>query len=262
LAKKCTPKGAFPFSGLEVSKLREQLEILASLQEVDREIRDKNLTKDTLLAELKKDEGELHAHQAEVATLKAEWTEKDKLREEKERILQEEGRKAMEKRMRLNRIKNIKELQALQREIDQIKESNAQLEEELMKILEELEASGAQLKAKGEEVKELEGACGEKRAQVEAELAGIEQAMAEASKSRQVIAARLNGDLIERYELIFSRRGGVAVVGVSEGICQGCHMNIPPQLWNEIIRSERLIFCPSCHRILYHKPAVSGDKRV
>lgn len=242
--------------------MREQLEILASLQEVDREIREKNLTRDALLTELKKGEEELGAQQAEMATLKAEWAEKDKLRQEKERTLQEEGRKAMDKRMRLNRVKNIKELQALQREIDQIKESNTQLEEELMRILEELEASGAGLKAKGEEVKKLEEACGEKRTRVEAELAGIERAMTEASKTRQAIAVQLNGDLIERYELIFSRRGGVAVVGVSEGICQGCHMNIPPQLWNEIMRSERLIFCPSCHRILYHKPATSSDKRV
>ncbi|MBI2358823.1 MAG: hypothetical protein HYV04_07945 [Deltaproteobacteria bacterium] len=242
--------------------MREQLEILASLQEVDREIREKNLTKDALLAELNKAQGELHAQEAEMATLRAEWAEKDKLRQEKERMLQEEGRKATDKRMRLNRVKNIKELQALQREIDQIKESNAQVEEELMRILEELEASGSALKAKGEEVTKLEGACGEKRTRIEAELAGIERAMMEASKSRQAIAAQLNGELIERYELIFSRRGGVAVVEVSEGICQGCHMNIPPQLWNEIIRNERLIFCPSCHRILYHKPAASSDKRV
>lgn len=242
--------------------MREQLEILVSLQEVDREIRDKKLTKEAFLAELRKGEGALQVQEAEMAALKAEWTEKDKLRREKERILQEEGRKAMEKRMRLNRIKNIKELQALQREIDQIKESNAQLEEELLKLLEELETSGAALKAKAEEVKSLEEACREKRAQIEAQLAGVEQAIAEASKARQVIAARVNGDLIKRYELIFSRRGGVAVVGVSEGTCQGCYMNIPPQLWNEIIKSERLIFCPSCNRILYQKSAVSSDEQV
>lgn len=242
--------------------MREELGTLVSLQEVDREIRDKRLTKEALLAELRKGEGVLQVQEAEMAALKAEWAEKDKLRREKERVLQEEGRKAMEKRMRLNRIKNIKELQALQREIDQIKESNGQLEEELMKLLEELETSGAALKAKGDEVKSLEEACGQKRAQAEAQLAGIEQAIAEASKAREAIAAQLNGDLIKRYELIFSRRGGVAVVEVSEGTCQGCYMNIPPQLWNEIIKSERLIFCPSCNRILYHKPAVSSDEQV
>ena len=242
--------------------MREQLEILASLQEVDRGIRDKNIAKSALLAELQRNEGELQAQRSEVATLKGEWAEKDKLRQEKERTLQEEGRKTMEKRMRLNRIKNIKELQALQREIDQIKESNARLEEELIQLLEELEAKGASVKAKEEEVKKLDEEWEAKRAEVEKQLAGIEESIAEASKARQAIARQLNGDLIERYELIFSRRGGVAVVGVTDGICQGCYMNIPPQLGNEIIRSERLNLCPSCHRILYHKPSVPNDKRV
>ena len=153
--------------------MREQLDILASLQEVDREIRDKNITKSALLAELQKNEGELQAKRAEMATLRSEWAEKDKLRQEKERTLQEEGRKAMEKRMRLNRIKNIKELQALQREIDQIKESNAQLEEALIHILEELEACAAALEPKEAELEQLDGACGEKRAQTEAQLAGV-----------------------------------------------------------------------------------------
>jgi hypothetical protein len=66
--------------------------------------------------------------------------------------------------------------------------------------------------------------------------------------------------LITRYELIFARRGGTAVVEVTGGICQGCYMNIPPQLWNEIIRSEKVNLCPSCQRILYYKPAMEQEK--
>ncbi|NIO11650.1 MAG: hypothetical protein GTO40_27980 [Deltaproteobacteria bacterium] len=38
-------------------------------------------------------------------------------------------------------------------------------------------------------------------------------------------------------------------------------MNIPPQLWNEIIRSEKINLCPSCHRILYYNPPVSDEKQ-
>lgn len=242
--------------------MREQLEILASLQEVDREIREKIGAKGVLLGEVRRREEELQAKRVEMATLKSEWSEKDKLRQEKERVLQEEGRKTMDKRMRLNRIKNIKELQALQREIDLIKENNAQLEEELIRLLEELEAKGASVKVKEEELKKVDEEWETRRAEVDRQLAGIEESIAAATKARQAIAAQLQGDLIERYELIFSRRGGVAVVLVSQGICQGCHMNIPPQLWNEIIRSERLNLCPSCNRILYHKPTVSNDKRV
>ena len=242
--------------------MREQIEILASLQNVDREIREKSGAKGALSAEMQKREEEIKAKNAEMALLRAEWSERDKLRREKEQLLQEEGQKTMDKRMRMTRIKNIKELQALQREIDQIKLANSQLEEELIKLLEELEASAPSLKLKEEELKKIEDEWKEKRGEIEAQVAGIEQAVAEASAVRQTIAARLNGDLIQRYELIFSRRGGMAVVTVSGGICQGCFMNIPPQLWNEIIRSEKLILCPSCHRILYHQPTAPNDKHL
>ena len=72
---------------------------------------------------------------------------------------------------------------------------------------------------------------------------------------QELIAANLARDLVSRYELIFSRRGGTAVVEVAGGICQGCFMNIPPQLGNEIIRSDKIHLCPSCQRIVYVKPA-------
>jgi len=242
--------------------LREQIEILASLQNVDREIREKSGVKVVLLAEIQKKEEEIQTKRADIALLRAEWSEKDKQRQEKERLLQEESKKATEKRMRMNRIKNIKELQALQREIDQIKLGNSQLEEELIKLMEEAEAYAGTLRAKEEELKQLEAAWREKQGEIEAQVAGIERAVAEASALRQAIATRLNRELIERYELIFSRRGGMAVVTVSDGICQGCYMNIPPQLWNEIIKSEKLILCPSCHRILYSKPTVPNDKQL
>lgn len=242
--------------------MREQIEILVSLQNVDREIREKSSVKEVLLAEIQNREEGGQAKKIEVALLKAEWAERDKLRQDKEQVLQEKGRKVMETRMRMSRIKNIKELQALQREIDQIKLSNAQLEEELITILEDLETRAASLKEKEEELKNLEEGWKEKRGEIETQAAEIEQAVTEAAAARQAIAVRLNGDLIERYELIFSRRGGMAVVAVSEGICQGCYMNIPPQLGNEIMKSERLILCPSCHRILYCKPTVPNDKQL
>jgi len=242
--------------------LREQIEILASLQNADREIREKSGVKVVLLAEIQKKEEEIQTKRADIALFRAEWSEKDKQRQEKEQLLQEESKKATEKRMRMNRIKNIKELQALQREIDQIKLGNSQLEEELIKLLEEAESYASALRAKEEELKQLEAAWREKQGEIEAQVAGIERAVAEASALRQAIATRLNRELIERYELIFSRRGGMAVVTVSDGICQGCYMNIPPQLWNEIIKSEKLILCPSCHRILYYKPTVPNDKQL
>ena len=243
-------------------KLREQIEILATLQNVDREIREKNGTKQELLGELQVKDKEIQCKKQEIALLAAAYAEKEKERQGKERILQDEGKKAMDKRMRMNRIKNIKELQALQREIEQIRQSNSELEEELIKILEEIDHLKAELKAKEEEAELMQQEWQQRQEDMQSKIAGIDQLVSEAYTLRKTIASQIGGELISRYELIFARRGGSAVVGVTGGICQGCFMNIPPQLWNEIIKSEKVNLCPSCQRILYYKASAPQEKEA
>ena len=237
------------------SKLHAQIEILASLQTVDREIKEQTGLKQGLLSELQAKEREIQAKQKEVDALTAACAEKEKLRAEKDRVFQDEGKKAMDKRMRMNRIKNSKELQALQREIDLMRQSNGELEEELIRIMQEIDAIKANIQTKEAETAALHEAWQKQQQELEGQINGIDKAVSEAASRRQSIAANLARDLISRYELIFSRRGGTAVVEVAGGICQGCFMNIPPQLGNEIIRSDKIHLCPSCQRIVYVKPA-------
>src|SRR6266545_1375203 len=130
------------------SKLHNQIEILASLQMVDREIKQHSGRKQSLLSEIANKEHQIQAKKREIETLAGAYAEKEKLRLEKDGVFQDEGRKAMDRRMRMNRIKNVKELQAVQREIDQIKQSNGVLEEELIKIMQDIDGIKAQIQTK------------------------------------------------------------------------------------------------------------------
>ena len=58
-------------------------------------------------------------------------------------------------------------------------------------------------------------------------------------------------ELLVRYERIKKRNKGVGVTSVWKAVCNGCHMNIPPQLYNELQRSDDLLSCPNCNRIMY-----------
>jgi predicted nucleic acid-binding Zn-ribbon protein len=252
----------FFFGQTGEGKLRAQIEILATLQNVDREIKEKNGTKQELLGEFQIKEKEIQAKKQEIALLVAAYAEKEKERQQKDRVLQEEGKKAMDKRMRMNRIKNTKELQALQREIEQIRQGNSELEEELLRVFEEIDRLKADLKAKEEEATLMQEQWQQRQQEMQTKIAAIDQLVSEASMLRKTIASQIAGDLMSRYELIFARRGGYAVVEVSGGICQGCYMNIPPQLWNEIIKSEKVNLCPSCQRILYCKPSTEQAKEA
>jgi predicted nucleic acid-binding Zn-ribbon protein len=227
---------------------------------VDREIKQHHGKKQDLMGELQAKEQEIQIKKREIVKLSSVLVETEKLRQEKDRVFQDEGKKATDRRMRMNRIKNSKELMALQREIDLIKQGNSEREEELIKLMEETDRASSEIKGKEEELAKLQAEWDQEQEELRSQITGIDQAVSEAATRRQTIAAQIAGDLISRYELIFSRRGGTAVVEVTGGICQGCYMNVPPQLWNEIIRSEKVHLCPSCQRILHYKPAEEAVK--
>jgi predicted nucleic acid-binding Zn-ribbon protein len=252
LVEECTQTGAFFLDGER--KLQAQIEILASLQTVDREIKEQTDRKKDLLTQLDAKEKEIRAKKREIDVLAVNFSEKEKLRSEKDRFFQDEGKKAVDKRMRMNRIKNVKELQALQREIDLMRQGNGELEEELIRIMQEIDLIKGQIQTKESEMTAMQEDWNKKQKELEEQIHGIDEAVSQAATRRQTIASQITRDLISRYELIFSRRGGNAVVEVNAGICQGCFMNIPPQLWNEINRNEKLHLCPSCQRILFIRP--------
>lgn len=240
--------------------MREQLETLAVLQGIDLEVKEHRTAQTERLQEIERREGEISRVAAEVKTLKDAWEEKDEVRRAKEQTIHDANRKATDRRMRMNQIKNIKELQALQREIGAIKESNAIVEEELIEILTDLEGQEEVLARREEELVGLQNDWNGKRESLQAGVAEMEEKIAETREAREATASRLNEDIIEKYELLFDRRDGTAVVEVSSAICQACYMNIPPQLWNDVLRNERVNLCPSCQRILFYNPPAQAEE--
>ena len=66
----------------------------------------------------------------------------------------------------------------------------------------------------------------------------------------------MDPQLRSKYEMIFDRRGGNAVVAAVDCICTGCRMRIPPQFYNELLKFRDIRQCPNCHRILFWKAPV------
>ncbi len=71
----------------------------------------------------------------------------------------------------------------------------------------------------------------------------------EVEHSRQSITSRVRADILRIYAMVFSKRGN-SVAEITNGVCRGCHISLPPQLYNQILRAERVHQCPNCQRIL------------
>jgi len=227
------------------------IDILVNLQEIDRRNRERTLK----IGALEETSAELDAERAaklsQVEAVRADAESTGVQRRELEAVLQDEERRLKDRRMRLTRIRNDKEHEAAQREIDGLKELSSRHEEELITVLEQTESVDGGLKAVEEELQAIEerakAHADETKGQVDALQREIEAEKAE----RERVALLLKPNVRKRYEQIFSRRGGLAVVEMIRDICTGCNMSVPPQMANEIRRGKSLIDCPSCQRILF-----------
>ena len=237
------------------------IEILASLQEIDRRNRERTLE----LAELERQSSELQAalntKRQQVEGTRAESGTANSRRRELEAQLQDAESKNKERRMRLGRIRNDKELLVAQREIDVAKEANSRLEEEILTLLEQTEAVDGGLREAESELAALEERCAKHEESARGRMEQLRADIDGDRSERETIAGRLSVPLRKRYEQIFERRGGVAVVEVRRGICVGCNMHLPPQLYIEIQKGREVHLCPSCNRILFYRPEQVNEAR-
>lgn len=234
--------------------LESELDRLANLQELDRHLHDKTELIVTLEREAAAMDQELATHREAVATARAERDSRDQQRRELEARLNEEETKMKDRRMRLNRVRNEKELSALRREIEVGKEANQLMESDVIGLLQAVENLDAALVERETELAACEERCVTHIAEHRERITALATEVAGERTARDSVASSLSTELRQKYEQIFARRRGTAVVAIRNGICQGCRMHVPPQFFNELQRYRDVRLCPNCHRILIWKP--------
>jgi hypothetical protein len=156
-------------------------------------------------------------------------------------------------------VKNNKEYQAMLKEIDIAESSRGNIETEIISILEELDKLSVLVKKDEEIFKQSKNKYEQEKKTMENDLNTIDADILDWEKKRIDLRKNVAEDLLAKYEKIKKRNQGIGVISVWKSVCNGCHMNIPPQLYNELQRSEELLSCPNCDRIMYfqdmEKPA-------
>jgi len=231
--------------------LATQIEVLANLQTVDQSLRTKSLA-------VAEGEGRVaaleEAVRGQTAAANAAREEAQGLtarqRDLESRLTAAET-KMKDRRMRITRIRNDKELGLAKREVELLKEETGTLETELVAVMEQAEAATAKLQGLETELARLTGERDAEANELREKIDRLSGEMERERAARTELMQAVDGELRRKYEMIFSRRGGLAVVEVRGGICLGCRMRVPPQLFNEIQRNEHVILCPSCQRMLF-----------
>jgi len=155
-------------------------------------------------------------------------------------------------RDKLRSVKTNKEYQSSLKEIEDLKAKNSQFEDEMLECLDQtdtLEKTLSEKKAAFEQLsKELED---EKRA-IEQDAVKDETRLAELVVEEKEVAGTVDNEMLDVFIAVKKKQSkGIAIVPVIDAACQGCNVNIPPQMYNELQRCDKLQFCPNCQRIIY-----------
>ena len=153
--------------------------------------------------------------------------------------------------IKLSNIKSNKEYQAALKEIADLKEGKFLLEDKAIEIMEKIEEIQEQYEATKVKGKKLGEQFEKDRDEILKELEILDQDLAGLESERARFCRSVDENLLKKYDYLGKNKGGLAISSVIKGVCQTCHMGIPPQKFNELIRGDELMTCPSCMRIIY-----------
>jgi predicted nucleic acid-binding Zn-ribbon protein len=154
-------------------------------------------------------------------------------------------------REKLGYIKNNKEYQSILKEIEDMQLKNSLVEDEMIAKLEQIETIEQAIRKKKSETEKIKAQVDIEKKIIQQDTIQNQQRLAQLEKEIEKISAQAEPELLRRYRLVKEQTRGVAIAAVHHAVCQGCNLNIPPQMFNELQRFETLTMCPHCQRIIY-----------
>ena len=155
---------------------------------------------------------------------------------------------------KLHSVKTNKEYQSSLKEIDDLKEQNSKLEDEMIEFLERIEEADKVLKAKMAAYSALKTEIQTEKETIQREAQEERHKLDKLNDQWKTLSESIDAELLDTFNRIKANQTNkIGIVAVSSSVCQGCHMNIPPQLYNELQRGDKLQRCPICERIIYWK---------
>jgi len=237
----------------------KQIEQLIILQDVDDQIivlREEIEKAPLELADL---EGQL----AEFEERRAQIDERmDILKDQQKKLgieIEEDATKIKKSKNKLMLVGNTKEYHAMMREMDSLEKLNRMREEEQVAVKEETERQLAATEALNEEMAGVQEQYNELKKTLDARLADANKKLDSLGRKRKKACKVVPPPILGRYEFIRERMENPVIVPVTQGICHGCHIMIPPQSYNDLQKGQQILSCPNCQRLIHWQRQDEAD---
>jgi uncharacterized protein len=231
--------------------LKEKLVGLIHLQGCDNRINSLESLKNDFPVRIKKLEDEFNASKA---IFQADSDRLESLKKERrkiEQMAQELEGKIEKSKIKLSSVKSNKEYTAALKEIEDFDKERSKVEDNILRFMEDIESVEKKCIENKKAQENIQKTFEQDKKEIEKRLEELNRESALLDQQRNELLTGVDKELLGKYEFLKSKKGGIAVGSVIGGVCQLCHINLPPQAFNEIMRGNSLMSCPNCHRIVY-----------
>ena len=231
--------------------MNKYLEQLVELSSFDRQISDFIPKINEIKGVLSEKESEISKVQAQISQTNTENDELKNSITQTDIHIKEVSTILKDIKKKLRAIKAEKELKALNIEEEVTKEQLQSANDDITRFEKNIEIKNDLLKALNEKLEALEEKFvkiskdyGTKESKLNAEKEKI-------SAKKYALLEKMDKNIISFYEKIKIWAGNSAVAPVKKQACYGCYMKINDKTYMSILKSDDIITCPHCGRILY-----------
>jgi len=233
------------------TSVQVQLESLAKLQEIDRQIDHLQQKRSSLPVALQS-LIEKHKGLEQAATQKStEAVEVEKLIRQVQAAIEINQDRMNRSSQRLEQMENQSTFLAANKEVEQLKKLGSELDSQ--KAAYQTQKDGI-VAAQADIENQKKGIEEERRVmetQFLQESSVVEQDLQQLIAGRSGFVSLVERSTLARYDRVRSARAGLGIVPAVQGRCTGCNVTIPPQMFNQLHRLNDVMSCPSCARILF-----------
>ena len=231
--------------------MREQIDLLVKIQEKDQTLNQLRRQMQEGPQRIKESERALEGIEQDLEAYRRQIQESQTLQRQYEAEVEDAVERVRKSKARLLTIKNNKEYHAVLKEIEDTERKNAEKEDEILGCMEEIEGLKRTLQDKEKDLSAMKARFDKETKTIEAQMGQAQEQLFEDEKKRGEMAETVDPKILARYEQLRAGSRHLVVVLVENATCSGCHVSIPPQMYNELQRRDSLKFCPNCQRIIY-----------
>lgn len=147
-------------------------------------------------------------------------------------------------------LKSNKEFKAMEGEIETVENEIKKVEDRELTWMEQVEVAREDIRTRKAALVEEQAAVEADCKELEERAAGLQAELAEEDQAREAVVEGVDAAWLARYDQIMTRRDR-ALVEVRNGVCGGCHMQLPPSAAHDARKRLKMVSCNFCGRLLY-----------